>query len=349
MTIGYRAEIDAGRRFLEEIEPDDLTVLLFHGDADGCCAGAIVYNTLRQMGNELVFPEFPGKGESIYSEGVAERVLARNPSRLVVLDAGSRTRAIVPGLTTLVIDHHKPEGVPPVDLFISSHGVEPPAPASLLAYQICRDLVRIDGRDWLAAVGVAGDLGPYAQSDVLRDARERYGAKAISETVALVNSARRSASHDVPIAFQALIEATSPLDIAELAIPEATVLASYRAEVNAEFRRVMRTAPVVRGDWAIISFRSSDLVHPLVAVAWKKRLADKIVIAANYGYTEGKVHFSIRSEREVNLIEELSRIRRATPDEEFAHGHERATGGILPETEFADFLQTLGLPTEAPP
>ena len=345
VTLGYRAEIDAGRRFLESIEPDENVVLLFHGDADGCCAAAVMYRALRHMGDHLVFPAFMEKGGTVYSESLAKRVLARQPSRLIVMDAGSRTRALVPGVTTMVIDHHKPEGVPPVDVFITSYGIEPPAPASLLTYQVCKDLVQLDGLEWLAAVGTAADLGADADFEVLRNARDRYGVKPMKETAALVNSARRSASHDVPAAFGALVRADSPLDIVEGAVPEAAALMGYRQEVNSEFRGVMRTAPKFSGRWALFQFSSPALVHPLAAIAWTRRLKNNIVLAANYGYVEGNVHFSVRSAQDVDLTEELRKAHPAE-DAEYAHGHPEATGGILPLPQFKDFLKSLGFPPD---
>lgn len=345
-TLGYRAEIDAGQRFIEEIEPDETIALLFHGDADGCCSGAIMYRTLLGLGDDLVFPVFMAKNENLYSVSLADRVLAREPSRLIVMDMGSRTRAIVPGLTTLVIDHHRPEGIPPVDVFVSSFGVEPPAPASLLTYQICKDFVQVGGLEWLAAMGVVGDLGFQADLEVVRNARGLYTMKAIKEAVALVNAPRRAPAHDIPAAFGALIHADNPLDITEGAVPEIDALRKYREEVNAEFARVVWTEPKFSGQWALVKFSSPALVHPMVAATWRRRLPESIVLAANYGYTEGNVHFSVRSAKGVNLIDELRKIRPAEPGAEFAHGHPQATGGILPLREFQDFLKSLGFPSD---
>lgn len=343
-TLGYRAEIDAGRRFIESIEPDDTIVLLFHGDADGCCAGAIVYRTLKMMGNQLVFPVFMEKGETIYSEKLAKRILAHDPTHLIVMDTGSRTKAIVPGITTLVIDHHQTQGIPPVDVFVTSYGIVPPATASMLAYQVCRDLIQLDGLDWLAAVGTAGDMGIDVDVELLKKARDQYGASVIKDTVALINSARRSASYDLASAFGALVSADNPLDIVEGALPETAVLRKYRQEVNSELRRVIRTAPKISGRWALLQFKSAVLIHPLVAIAWTRRLSSNLVIAANYGYTEGKVHFSVRSAMDVNLLEELRKVRPVDPDVDFAHGHAQATGGILPVDEFKDFLKAIRYP-----
>ncbi len=345
-TFGYGAEIDAGRRFLESIRPGETIVLLFHGDADGCCAAAIMYKTLRYMGDHIVFPVYMEKGENVYSDTLRKRVMAIGPSRLIVMDTGSRSREIMHGVRTMVIDHHAPDGIPPVEAFVTSFGADPPAPASLLTYQVCKDLGQLDGREWLAAIGTAADLGPDADFEVLKNARSLYGVSTIKDTVALINAARRSSAHDIAAAFGALVSADNPTVIAEGAVREAAILHDYWKEVNAVFRQVVRTPPTIQGQWALIKFGVPEQIHSLVATAYARRLTDNIVIAANYGYTEGKVHFSVRSAKNIDLQRELRSAFPAEAEADFAHGNPQATGGIMTVDRFEALLSALGFPPE---
>lgn len=342
--VKYRAAVDDGRRFLEGIMTNENIVLLFHADADGSCAGTIVYKTLQYLGDDMVFVVFMEKSETLYSDTLRHRVLARRPSKLIVMDTGSRAREIIPGISTMVIDHHRPDSMPPVDTFVSSYGVDPPAPTSLVTYQICRELAPSEGLSWLAAVGTGADLGIDAGLEVLQDARSRYGDQSMKETISPINAARRAPAHDMAMAFSALIHADDPRDISGGVVPEYAALKRYRDEVNAELRRTVRTRPVIGDPWAVVQFHSPALVHPLIAAVWTRRLKDHIVIAANYGYTEGNVHFSVRSAKPIDLIEALRGVRPASPTEEYAHGHPTATGGILPLPEFQRLLRDLGFP-----
>jgi single-stranded-DNA-specific exonuclease len=52
------------------------------------------------------------KGQHVHQPELIKIIQGYAPSLLIVLDQGSRGGAIVPGLPTLVIDHHKPEGFP---------------------------------------------------------------------------------------------------------------------------------------------------------------------------------------------------------------------------------------------
>jgi len=81
-------------------------------------------------------------------------------------------------------------------------------------------------------------------------------------------------------------------------------------------------------------------VHPLVAQSWQSRLAPRAVIAANDGYLPGRVNFAVRGGRG-----DLRRLlREALPDlgGEFAHGHDRATGGSIAPGDFDRLLEALG-------
>jgi single-stranded-DNA-specific exonuclease len=82
-------------------------------------------------------------------------------------------------------------------------------------------------------------------------------------------------------------------------------------------------------------------VHPVVAQTWARRLAPRLVVAANDGYLPGRVNFSVRGGQ--GSLPQL--LRAALPDVggEFAHGHDRASGGSLEPDAFERLLEGLGL------
>jgi single-stranded-DNA-specific exonuclease len=141
-------------------------------------------------------------------------------------------------------------------------------------------------------------------------------------------------------ALALLVEHESPAGA--LRDPRAELLEEAKRAWKAEFDRVVRTAPKVAGDVAVIRFTSPAQVHPLVAQTWSRRLAPRMVLAANDDYLPGMVNFAVRG-GEGSL---LGRLRAALPDAtgEFAHGHDRATGGSLTPEDFARLLVGLGVP-----
>jgi single-stranded-DNA-specific exonuclease len=93
---------------------------------------------------------------------------------------------------------------------------------------------------------------------------------------------------------------------------------------------------------ALVRFRSPCQVHPLVATAWQRRLAPRVVLAANDDYIPGRVNFAVRGG--TGDLRQL--LQEALPDEpgEFAHGHPKATGGSLAPDRFEALLRAFGIP-----
>lgn len=79
-----------------------------------------------------------GKGENVHQQGAMAPVEAVAPASLIILDQGSRAgEPILPGVPTLIVDHHASENFPEGAEVVSSYGHEPMATTSMLAYLLC--------------------------------------------------------------------------------------------------------------------------------------------------------------------------------------------------------------------
>ena len=96
--------------------------ILTDSDCDGLPAGALLLRALGLAGYSAVTIEAKRKGESAWNGEVLERLRARAPEALFVLDLGSRGDALLPGVPTLLIDHHLPGGVPPGGELVTGYG-----------------------------------------------------------------------------------------------------------------------------------------------------------------------------------------------------------------------------------
>lgn len=350
-VLDWRAGgVACARAFLLEHSPAGKLALVFHGDTDGCTAAVILVETLAAGGapEPLLLP--PGKGENCFTPGFRERLEARQPASLVVLDMGSRPQPILPR-PILVLDHHAVEGTPPGAVLVTSYrtlGFS--TPTAELARVVAEGLpgYQAERAQWLAALGVQADAGAAAPVPALAAAKARYGTRILGQAAALVNAPRRSAGFKVMAAVAALQAADSPTQIAELALPEAKQLEVYRQEVEGELRRARRAAPLFAGRVALLKFSSPCQVHGMVAASWARRLAGYVVMAANVGYLPGKVSFAVRAYEHVDLLHLLRGLEfeRAEPDE-YAHGHRAATGGSLACASFNRMLAALGFGPEA--
>ena len=335
---------DLARAFLADLPPGARVAVAYHGDADGTASAALAVPYLRRTGRTCAAALAPGKGEDLYSDVFSSRLRAANPDALLVLDQGSRSRAILPDVPTLVVDHHDapPEGVP-VAVYLSGLSEKPVPTASVMTGRLLAPLADLSDLDWRIAVGAIGDLGADAPFPEVANAKRAYGRKNLTDAVALVNAAKRSGAHDTATALAALLAARVPADVAGGVVPQFDLLADYRAEVGEERARCARTAPRFAGDWALLRFASPCQIHGPIATAWVGRLPKQIVLAANEGYTPGNVHFSVRTRRaNENLLERLRAFRAVTNAPELGQGHRQATGGVLSRAQFEKLLEAIG-------
>jgi hypothetical protein len=294
-----------------------------HTDADGLAAGAMA---LRARDEPAAAAILLGRGQTPFGP---EPPLPQGS--VAVLDWGVRPLDR-PGI---LVDHHAPEARPRQDQLVVSAYREP---AETSTAPLVRRLLP-ESPAWLAAVGAVGDLGDAGLA-LPECAGTPRGP--VRRLVPLVNAPRRLPDGPVRDALALLVESESAA--AALADPRITLLQAARTEWRSELERVSRTPPVVTRGVALVRFSSRAQVHPLVAAQWQRRLAPRIIVAANDGYLPGRVNFAVRGGGG-----DLRRVLRdALPDAigEFAHGHDRATGGSLPPDEFEFLLTRLGVESD---
>lgn len=315
-------------------------------DVDGLASAVLVSRTVERLGGRAEIVPV-GRGEHVHVPAYRERLSAHGAAAYVITDMGSRAEPIGLRAPTLLVDHHDADAFPPDAVIVSAARREPVAPTSYLAFELLRALADIHDLDWLALLGSVADLGAEAVFGELPAWRARYRAKHVSETIALLNAARRSADHDVAAALDVLRAADSAEEIATGRAAGVARLQALRAEVAAEVKRVARTPPRVYGDVAVIRIASKAQIHPLIAVRWKSRLADKIVLVANAGFLDDRVSFVVRSARPINLLAWLRSLPIGDVGPDYARGHPAATGGNLSHDEFERLLRVIAAPTSS--
>ena len=305
--------LDAARVALAAV-----TTVVPHTDADGLAAGALA---LRARGWGVDRAVLLGRGRTPWDDDAP--LPAGSPA---VLDWGVRALP----RPALIVDHHAPEtAADPGQVVISGYGAIPELTTSILTARLVGDAPA-----WLVAIGAHGDLG-----DVAFTRPECAGAPRgiVRRLVPLVNAPRRLPHGPVATALALLVEHDDPRDV--LRDPRLGGLEEARREWRSAYDAAVRVAPRVRGDVAVIRLSSPYQIHPIVAAAWQRRLAPALVLVANDGYLPGRVNFAVRG----GTGDLRRRLRLALPDVggEFAHGHDRATGGSLAPDDFERLLDGL--------
>lgn len=344
---------DDARRFFEALPRAARIVVFCHFDADGLGAGAVAGRALPRLGftNVRVVPS--GKGESAFGSSARERLTPLAPDALVVADLGVNALGVLPGVPTLYVDHHQPAGVPNGAAVVASGYTWEPVPASAwLMWELLAPLAEQAGAPigdllWVAAVGTISDLGEKAPWPRLDAVRKQYTAKWLKEAVSLVNAARRASAFDVATPLAMLMTADHPRAVSEDEAAGAGRLRAYRAEVNAALAEARKRAPIFAGGdspWALVPVASPCQIHPLIAQQWRGRLPKHAVMSANPRYVPDLVAFSSRTSRKDLNLPTLLRgaVDVGAWNAHFGNGHDQASGGHLPPTEFDQLLAALG-------
>lgn len=328
--------------FLAGLEADRVAVVM-DGDADGLSGGRIVAYTLAERGMEVV-PVFPGRGEHGYAPNVVEQVLRAEVSAVVLVDTGAAAENPYQPRAVLVLDHHRPLGIPTGATFVSSFGRDPTETSSLIAYLACRSLAELRPVEWLVLIGVFGDLGSADAFEYLAPLVKQYTKTQVRKAVTLLNAARRSSLCDAAAAYAALCEAKNPREIAAKSSASGRKLEGYRKEVQAALEEAGRVAPEFADGFALVRIHSPCLVHGLMASRWANRLKRYPVLVVNTGYLPGQAVFSLRATGQVDLI---ALLRERLGAEEnlggtVGYGHRTATGGQIPLERVGELLEALG-------
>ena len=337
-------------RFVEAARARGPLFVLCHSDADGLTTGAILTLALRRAGI-AVETLATGKAGSAWSDETAAWLANRQPGALIVGDLGVRSEPVWTAGSTFFVDHHRPSGLPPdaETNVVTGYGLDPTPTSALLALACVGGLVNVEVEDldWIAALGVLGDLGDKAPFALLGPAKKKYGAGVLRDATSLINAPRRSASGDASAALKLLLTVQHPREIASGESEETRSLRRDKEEVSAAYAEAKKASPRFAGPAAAIRIDTPCQIHPLVAQIWRTRLPKHIVMGVNTGYRPGWVHFSARCGKGTNLLDFFREHRPAGADaRSYGQGHDQAGGGALPVPVWNEFVRELGFGPE---
>ena len=152
-TPNLEAAIQAFDRFVSPISHSSRIVAIHDSDADGVTAGVVWQRAFERAGFASVHRVIPDRQRNAWTPNNRAIVQSINPAYLFVMDLGSQSEPIVPGVPTCFVDHHYPEGVPDGDTLISAYTWEPIPNTSLIIWELCQTIADISDLDWIAAIG----------------------------------------------------------------------------------------------------------------------------------------------------------------------------------------------------
>ena len=323
--------------------PQGGTIGVVHDvDADGVTAGVVWQRVLERLGFRVARLA-TNRERNVWTDSNREKIAAVQPDFLWVLDLGCRDEKVLPDVPTAFLDHHRPEGVLPADILITGYGWQPEVPnTSWMAYELAQGRTSVGDLDWIAVIGTLSDLGEKAGWPLIEIAKKKYTAKWLKEATALINAPRRASDFNPEAAARALMQFDNPKDLCSSDAPDVQTLKNAREEVKIAMNEAKKAAPKFAGQAALISIDSPCQIHPLIAQIWRGRLPKYHVICANKGYMEDRVNFSARSAKGLSVLDFLKSFELSGGEGSFGHGHDQASGGILPPERFRELLSKMG-------
>ncbi len=324
---------------IKDIKRDDKVLILTHVDSDGVSSGAILYKVLKSIGYINLDIIFPSKGENGYSEGVKNKIKEKKVDYLFILDLGSYKTNFDNVKKIILIDHHRPEGVPNDGVLFSSFPPPPYISTSYLTFLILKKM-NLNPKDYIGLIGQVGDYGTEYEAPKIDELFKKYKKKEISYVSSLVNSARRVKYFDIETSLNYLIESENFSDLL-VDSENKKRLIEYKEIVKNDIDKWKKTKPKFIKNVAIIEINSQNLIHPVIAQIWRNVLEKYIIICANFGYIEGKVSFSMRTSLNISLLDFLRNFLEPSIEEDLGFGHERATGGIVSIEKWNEFINKI--------
>lgn len=324
---------------IDDLKEEDKILILTHVDSDGVSSGSLLYKVLKEKGFRNIEIIYPGKGENGYSDSVKNRIKEKNPNYLFILDLGSYKTKYDNLKKIILIDHHRPEGVPENGVLFTSFPPPPYISTSYLTFLILNNL-NFNPKDYIGLIGQVGDYGIEHEAPLLHELFKKYKKKDISLISSLVNSARRVKFFDIETSLNYLIESEKFSDLL-IDSEYKKKLIEYKEIVKEDIEKWKRAKPKFIKNVAIIEINSENLIHPVIAQIWRNILDKYIVICANYGYIEGKVSFSMRTSLNISLLEFLRNFLEPSIEEDLGFGHEKATGGIVSIEKWNEFIKKI--------
>ncbi|MFH0986853.1 MAG: DHH family phosphoesterase [Candidatus Micrarchaeota archaeon] len=177
-----------GADFLASVRKNSKAFIISHDDSDGVCSAVMINRFLESRGVKTSY----AVSYSNVSETVLGKIEENNPEFLVFVDLNvdqypEMISRVTKSRKTLIVDHHKMQndlsGMAGVT-FVKAEKVDSQMePVRYAASKMCFDILgRLGGfenLDYLAAVGMAGDLALDAWPEFRDSADKKYGLKQV--------------------------------------------------------------------------------------------------------------------------------------------------------------------------
>jgi len=348
---------------------NEKTAIIYDVDGDSIGSAVIIAKTIERLFNYIpetfiISHDLFAVDRGIYKEINDERI-----SNVIIVDISvdeepSYILKMAKKSKVLILDHHqirkdlnKFENILHVNPFFWNSKVEPVKYCvSKLSYDVCSTITDIEDLAWLAALGIINDYCGetwkefldklYQRYPILKEGSEPYSFDSNLGLIdhIVTSGYYHSGIRGSKIAYEACLEATSPLDLLEFKTPKSRVLKNFYDEVQKEIKAVM------------VSWKKDAEIHEdkkLVFLELKTKFAIKSPISTMLGIKNPNCtfvifrrqgnYFNISLRREDGKVDcgKLAELATKNLEEGGGGGHIPAAGAHIMAKDLEKFKESV--------
>lgn len=357
MEIINQELINKSLEFLRNISKKDKVCVIHHTDPDGVSSGVILAKAVERLRGKKIDLRHNQKGSlhSLSNETV-NLLRKKGINKLLVIDIGPEdnletlTRA-ADLAEILIIDHHQiPNEVKNKRVILYKpqlvfSGIQPSTYcASKLAYDLCSKVTDLSDLDWVASIGIIGDVATKQWKDFLESVYERYKIKTNKEdwfhtdlgrAASIINSLDCFGEKYVKKSFETLYAAKSYKNILKSELTKYEKIISK--EIDYWIENVDKKAEIYPElELIYYEIKPKHHVKSAISTVLSFKHPDKTLIVAGMDELEEIVISGRRQDQKVKMNELMRYAVKDIPNSA-AGGHIPASGATVSRKYYPEF------------
>ncbi|MFH0832581.1 MAG: DHH family phosphoesterase [Candidatus Aenigmatarchaeota archaeon] len=329
--------------FLKNIKKNDEVVIVFHNDADGMCACALLNKFLESIGKDSLIISQPMPTD----KNLFRKIQTTIPTKIIFLDlAVDQQSNVITKLSNianiLIIDHHQ------ISRNMNSSRIVHYNPrfknpkiyqsASYLVYKILSELFNAEEFLWIAATGIIGDYNIEDSEDLVEEIKKRYSIEDLYDSLFakiadMISAAKATKALTSEEIANLVGKVKDPKDL----VGVEKFIESFQL-VEKEISEVMLDAENSEkiGDIIFYNLKSHYNIRSEIAKRLSEKNPSKLVLV--YQKIGSKLNASARS-KNIDIARIFKRISRNIKAS--VGGHEQAAGATLNIKDWETFKENL--------
>jgi single-stranded DNA-specific DHH superfamily exonuclease len=346
------------QEYIKAIKKDDKIALMFHADTDGVCSAVLIAKTIERMAGRKVDYYFTQNSGYNLSEETVKILKDGGFNKYIIVDQAIDNNPVIikeieKFADVLILDHHQITNDVNSDktVFINvaniTTGMDGSTyPASKLIYDLCLTLTDVKDLDWVACVGLIGDMQFKIWEKFVNDTLNKYNKKitpngpqnVFGRITNLINTARVYNPENIIECYDIVYNAGSFEDIFD------SKLKDYQEEVKAEMNTLVKGFSNVKGENGLFiyeikpRFNINSTLSTVLSMDYISRDNTLIVIADN---GEDKISVSARRQDKKSNMGKLMNLCVSGIAGCSGGGHVPAAGAVVPKAEITKFKNNL--------